>query len=133
MTSAIAVHPDFDGEWPFTADYARLRWSEQGAVEFVRLSPADRRPVSEVLRMPAAVTRLMALGVPLTDECLDAMPKLREVVITGASAGPLKDSLEGRGVRRITHGSEGFWGQSVAEYGLAMTLCGLRRIPQLYH
>lgn len=32
-----------------------------------------------------------------------------------------------------THPSEGFWGQSVSEFGLALTLCGLRRIPQTHH
>ena len=32
----------------------------------------------------------------------------------------------------MQHRSEGFWGQSVAEFGLALTLCGLRRIPQTH-
>ena len=28
--------------------------------------------------------------------------------------------------------ARGFWSQTVAEFGLALTLCGLRRIPQLH-
>ena len=36
-------------------------------------------------------------------------------------------------MRVYTQPSEGFWGQSVAEFALALTLCGLRRIPQLHH
>ena len=42
-------------------------------------------------------------------------------------------ALQARGVRSYKHPSEGFWGQSVSEFGLALTLCGLRRIPQLHH
>ena len=33
-------------------------------------------------------------------------------------------------VQHYKHPTEGFYGQSVAEMGLALTLCGLRRIPQ---
>lgn len=35
-----------------------------------------------------------------------------------------------RGVKLYRHHSEGFWGQSVSECALALTLCALRRIPQ---
>jgi phosphoglycerate dehydrogenase-like enzyme len=38
-----------------------------------------------------------------------------------------------RGVKIYHHRSEGFWGQSVSEFGLALTLCALRRIPQTHH
>lgn len=40
--------------------------------------------------------------------------------------------LKQKGVRLYSHHSEGFWGQSVSEFGLALTLCGLRRIPQTH-
>lgn len=36
------------------------------------------------------------------------------------------------GARLHRQPSEGFWGQSVAEFALALALCGLRRIPQLH-
>jgi phosphoglycerate dehydrogenase-like enzyme len=42
------------------------------------------------------------------------------------------DALAAAGVRTYVQPSEGFWGQSVAEFALALTLCGLRRIPQLH-
>ena len=41
--------------------------------------------------------------------------------------------LAKRGIKVYNHPSEGFWGASVSEFGLALTLCGLRRIPQLHH
>jgi phosphoglycerate dehydrogenase-like enzyme len=136
VASAILVHPDLEAHWSFAADHAVRCWRGEGEVEFHRLEPGDRRPVSEVLTAPAQVTRLLSLGVPLTEACLDAMPTLREAAVAGAY-GPgrnePREQLEARGIRRYTHPSEGFWGQSVAEFGLALTLCGLRRIPQTHH
>ncbi|MEK3916759.1 D-isomer specific 2-hydroxyacid dehydrogenase family protein [Paenibacillus sp. FSL H7-0331] len=41
--------------------------------------------------------------------------------------------LKERGVRVYIQPSEGYWGQSVSEFGLALTLCALRRIPQTHH
>jgi hypothetical protein len=43
------------------------------------------------------------------------------------------DLLQQRGVKLYQQRSEGFWGQSVAEFALALTLCALRGIPQNYH
>jgi len=131
MSSAIVVHPDFEAHWPLAADHAHACWRNQGPIEFVRLEPEDRRPVAEVLPYPNAVTRLLALAVPLTKACLTAMPTLKEAAVTDTPQN--LDWLESSGVRRIKHLSEGFWGQSVAECALALTLCGLRRIPQLHH
>lgn len=42
------------------------------------------------------------------------------------------EALAAAGVRTYVQPSEGFWGQSVAEFALALTICGLRRIPQLH-
>ena len=140
MHSAILVHPRFDSAWPLAADHAHRLWSAQGAVEFVRLAPGDTRSVGEILSNPASVTRLLVFGVPFGEACLDALPKLREAVIQtgdygilGRGNSPLEDACKARGVRLIFHSSEGFWGQSVSEFGLALTLCGLRRIPQTHH
>jgi phosphoglycerate dehydrogenase-like enzyme len=41
--------------------------------------------------------------------------------------------LAARGIRQIRHLSEGYWGQSVAEFALGLTIDGLRRIPQAHH
>lgn len=131
MSTAILVHPDFDAVWPLAADHAHRVWSAQGPVEFVRLAPGDARSAGEVLSNPAAITRLLALGVPVTNACVEALTQLRE--IAGAEDAAIVDLLKARGVRVIRHASEGFWGQSVAEFGLALTLCGLRRIPQTHH
>lgn len=142
MTSAILVHPDFDIVWPFVADHAHKLWraqDEQDEVEFVRVAPDDRRSVSEVLSAPEVVKRLITFRVPLSENCLAALPHLREAVVQQGDYGTLGDSepiavqLKERGVRLIRHSSEGYWGQSVAEFALALTLCGLRRIPQTHH
>jgi phosphoglycerate dehydrogenase-like enzyme len=135
MTSLIVVHPDFDATWPFAADHLHMLWAAQGAVEFVRLAHDDRRPAGLVAARPAGVVRLAALGVPITAGCLERLSALREATALGAY-WPLAESVEllqARGVQVYTQPSEGFWGQSVAEFGLALTLCGLRRIPQLHH
>jgi phosphoglycerate dehydrogenase-like enzyme len=135
MTSIIVVHPDFDAIWPFAADHLYALWVAQGPAVFARLADSDRRPAGQVVMQPERVTRLAALGVPLTAGCVDRFAALREAAVHGAYR-PLAESVEllkTRGVRVYTQPSEGFWGQSVAEFGLALTLCGLRRIPQLHH
>lgn len=129
-TSAILVHPNFDAGWPFAADHARRLWSSQGDVEFIRTGPEESRCVSELLSDPASVTRLLAFGVPLTERCVAALLQLREAVAAGDER--VLELLKGRGVRLIQHTSEGFWGQSVSEFALALTLAALRRIPQTH-
>jgi len=131
MTSAILVHPDFDRTWPCAADHARKIWAAQGPVEFIRLDQEDRRPVAQVLSSPGSVNRLLLLGVSLTSDCAASLTGLRAVA--GVADAALAGRLTLRGVQVIRHLSEGYWGQSVAEYGLALTLCGLRRIPQQHH
>jgi phosphoglycerate dehydrogenase-like enzyme len=140
MKSAILVHPRFDAVWPFAADHAHQLWAAQGPVEFARLAATDERPAAGVLNAPATITRLLLLDVPLTAMCVARLPQLREIAwneggYTGESTehAVVLAALEARGVRVIRHISEGFWGQSVAEYGLALTLGALRRIPQTHH
>lgn len=138
MQSAIIVHPNIETSWSFAADYAHEQWAKQGKVEFHRLEHADKRPVCEILSNIAGVSRLIAWGVPFTEACLDGMPSLKEVVCELDAYGAAKhedmeQKLKDRGVIRYSHKSEGFWGQSVSEFGLALTLCALRRIPQTHH
>lgn len=133
MPSAIVVHPDFDAVWPFAADHFHRLWQAQGPVEFVRLAAGDDRGLCQVLSNPGAVTRLVALHAPVSDGCLDQLGALREAVLHPPPAEGLVERIEAHGVSVYRHTSEGYWGQSVAEYGLALTLCGLRRIPQLHH
>jgi len=141
VSSFIVVHPDFDGVWPWAADHFHELWRTEGEVAFSRLDPGDERELGEIVRKTSRVDadhirRLVCLGVPVGESCLAALPALEEATFQGAYQGTLSDDaaerLKARGVEIYDQLSEGFWGQSVAEYGLALTLCGLRRIPQLH-
>jgi phosphoglycerate dehydrogenase-like enzyme len=140
MRSVIVVHPDFDKVWPFTANYFYEKWKAQGKgeTELIRLEPGSRVLLGQAVERPETVTRLVSLSVPVTLDCIRAFSSLRETVIAsnGYRTEPdpeIRRELEQAGVQLYTHPSEGFWGQSVSEFGLALTLCGLRRIPQTYH
>jgi phosphoglycerate dehydrogenase-like enzyme len=130
--SIIVVHPDFDGTWPWAADHFRALWEAQGQTEFLRLAPEDRRPISEIVADPSGVTRAVVLNVPVTVECVARMPALREAAFSPEPSTEASDALAAASVRAYVQPSQGFWGQSVAEFALALTLCGLRRIPQLH-
>ena len=82
--SNIVVHPDFDRTWPWAADHFRALWQAQGQTAFLRLAPDDRRPVGEILADPAGITRLLALNIPVTAECVAKMGALREAVFSPA-------------------------------------------------
>ncbi len=132
MYSSILVHPNFDAVYPWAADHAHRLWSAQGVVEFIRAEPQDVRPAGEILSEPSKVTRLLTLGVPVTRSCMETLTQLREIGLDEV-APETSTLMRERGVRLIIQPSQGFWGQSVAEFGLALTLCGLRRIPQTHH
>ena len=134
MSSLIVTSRGFDGNWPFAADHMHEVWKRQGPVRFVRLEPGDKRAVGELGPELKSVTRLTTLGARLTAECLDAMPALEEFATCDAIAegSPLLKKLEQRGIALYRPTSEGFWGQSVSEFALGLTLAALRRIPQTY-
>ena len=141
MSSFVVVHPDFDGVWPWAADHFCELWRAEGEVAFARLDHGDARRLGEIARDESRVDadgirRLACFGVSAGESCLAALPALEEATFQGAYHGTLsaddRQRLEAKGVRLYDQLSEGFWGQSVAEYGLALTLCGLRRIPQLH-
>jgi phosphoglycerate dehydrogenase-like enzyme len=138
MVSLIVVHADFESHWPFVADYLHSRWEEQGETGLVRLAKDDQRRLGQVYPRPARITRLVSLGVPVTRACLESFSSLREAAFPLAYGfDPLSEEcqsyLQEREVSLYNHRSEGFWGESVAEFALALTICGLRRIPQLAH
>ncbi|NKB68762.1 MAG: hydroxyacid dehydrogenase [Candidatus Latescibacteria bacterium] len=136
MSSLIVVHPSFDGVWPFSADHFHALWQAQGPVDFIRLPHGDQRTLDQIAPDPAAVLRLVTLGLSVEAPALKAFSNLQEATFQGGYSSPLdeagKTQLEQAGVQIYNHTSEGFWGQTVAEFGLALTLCGLRRIPQLH-
>ncbi len=134
MRSLIIVHPDFDTTWPWAGDHFHALWKAQGTVEFIRQQPGDRTPVAQLVRDPATVTRLVVLGSVVTEACAPVFSGLQEAsVIGGYGAQDVAKQFTARGVKHYAHPSEGFWGQSVSEFGFALTLCGLRRIPQTHH
>jgi phosphoglycerate dehydrogenase-like enzyme len=134
MRSVITVHPGFEATWPWTADHLHALWQAQGPVEFLRTPAGDNRPVARLVADPAGVTRLVVLGTPVTPDCVKALSGLAEVAVCEAH-GPAEIGrrFADRGVAVHAHENEGYWGQSVAEFALALTLCGLRRIPQNHH
>lgn len=135
-TSLLAVYADFDATWPFAADHWRSRWQAQGPTRFVRVGRGDERVLSELIDAGVGITRLAALGVPVTAACVDALPDLREAAILSAyrpaTTPEVIERLAARGVELYQQRSEGFWSQSVAEFALALTICALRGIPQQY-
>ena len=132
--SVLVSHARFDLDWPWVSEAFRTQWGQLGPLECVRLEPDDARAVHEVVADPAGVRRLVVLGASFTEESVAAFTGLREAALLQSyGEHPAAEALRSRGVKVYRHGSEGFWGQSVAEYGLALTLCGLRRIPQLHH
>ena len=100
---------------------------------FRRLPMTNRLAAGDLLEQPEECERLLLLGVPFTDACLDQFPHLREIAGIDAPDPGLSARLADRKIRVIRHTSEGFWAQSVSEFALALTLCGLRRIPQTHH
>ncbi len=130
MEQAIFVHPTFENSWSWTADHFHSLWAKLGPVEFQRLEPDDERPASEVAKDPAQVRKLVCLQVPLTVHCLEAFTALEEVGLAQKPSEELAEALTRRNIQVYRQKSEGFWGQSVSEFGLALTLCALRRIPQ---
>lgn len=140
MASAIIVHNHFDHAWPWSADHFHQLWKTQGSVFFQRMAHGDDRTLGIVLAesqsaAPGTIERLACLSVGVERACIESMPALREATFQGRGVPSAEDRayLEGRGVILYNQTSEGFWAQSVAECALALTLCALRRIPQLHH
>ncbi len=136
MSSLIVVHPTFEATWPFVADHLLALWQKQGTAKLVRLTDEDKSALHEGVFDLAMVERVIALNVPVTVETIQRMPALQEAALL-REYGPMKDDavselLKSRGVKTHQHQSEGFWGPSVSEFGLALTLSALRRIPQTY-
>ena len=135
MVSLIVVHARFDQIWPFAADHFNHLWSEQTETEFIRLALDDDRTLAEVVSEPERVRRLACLGVPFSIDDLKQFTTLQEATFQsfGQWDSACLDHLKSAGVRLIEQMGEGFWGQSVAEFALALTLSALRHIPQNYH
>lgn len=137
IQNAIVVHPDFEQVWPYTAERLRQLLGRVGEFELIRLSPGWAGKLSEAIAEPEKVIRLVSLAVPVTVSCVDSFPNLREAYIgTGNYAVRVPEEayslLKDRGVSVYVQPSEGYWGPSVAEFALGLTICALRRIPQMH-
>jgi phosphoglycerate dehydrogenase-like enzyme len=138
MSNLIIMHAEFEAHWPFVAERLMQRWQTLSETALIRIARGDARPLGEIAPHPQEVGRLVCLGAPVTAECLYRFGRLREAAFL-EPYGPATlhpsalELLQTQGVRLYQQRSEGFWGQSVAEFALALTLCALRRIPQNYH
>ncbi len=137
MTNLVVVHADFEAHWPFVADDLVARWQTEGATALIRLPRGNTQSLGEVVPPDNAITRIITLGVPVTLACLQQLPKLTEAAFQTAYGQTFDqatlDKLRSQGLICYNQRSEGFWGQSVSEFALALTLCALRQIPQNYH
>lgn len=131
MTTRIVVFPRFDQIWPVSGDRLRELLQTFDTVELIRAT--DGPPAGN-----SAVTRLFWLGANVTADQLEGYPALRTVFASegyelgGGRAGKddaLAAYLATRGIERIWQPSEGFWGQSVSEFALGLTIAGLRQLP----
>ena len=130
VRSVICVHRQFERSWPYTADHWQRCWQRTGGCELIRTAEADATP-AEMVTDPASVQRLVLLGFALGDDGLDRFTSLEECYLDW-QRGPQAAvaGAQARGVSFVPHRVDIYWGQTVAEYALAMTICGLRRIPQ---
>jgi len=133
LKSLIVVHPNFEASWSYSADHFHKLWKEEGEVEFIRLDYGDSRPVGEIVSNHADFVRIVTLGVKTTLDCLKLFANLEEAAFDPGLSGESLDYAKSKGISLYYQPTEGFWGQTVSEFGLALTLCGLRRIPQLHH
>ena len=132
MKTLIVVSPSFDNIWQFAADRIRELLEPVAEVGFVRLTAVSEPTLAGSVDDPKDYARLIALGVPLRPADLDEFSSLQEAFISSGyrMSKEVTELLESRGIRELSHISEGFWGQSVSEFALGLTLAALRRIPQ---
>ncbi len=130
VRSVICVQRQFERSWPYTADHWQRRWQESGDCELIR-AEADEATPAQLISDPASVRRLVLLGFSIGDYDLDPFASLEECYLEWRRGSELAvAAAEARGVSFIAHRVDIYWGQTVAEYALAMTICGLRRIAQ---
>ncbi|MER9304276.1 NAD(P)-dependent oxidoreductase [Mesorhizobium sp. M0496] len=133
IKSAIIVNPCFDGVWPFSANYWRDLWREAGPVEFLRRDGTELTTFFQDVQS-ADTRRLALLGAEIDLQGLAAFPQLEEIGLGEVELSKeVVEEAQRRSIRIYAPTSEGYWGQSVSEFGLALTLGALRRIPQTHH
>jgi phosphoglycerate dehydrogenase-like enzyme len=131
MSDVIVIAEDYERTWTWAAGHARQRWAGPD-LRFVRLGRGDLRTLAD-LDLPPGTRRILSLGVPQGGG-LESLPVLEEVGLDvwSGDADAYIEPLRARGVTVYRRRGEGFWGQSVAEFALGLTIAGLRRIPQTH-
>ena len=130
VRSVICVHRQFERSWPYTANHWQQRWQQEGDCELIRTAAADAA-AGQLVSEPATVRRLVLLGFSLGEGDLDPFTALEECYLDWQRGSEAAVAVAAaRGVSFIPHRIDVYWGQTVAEYALALTICGLRRIPQ---
>ena len=136
MTRAIVVDPLFEDVWPLAADYLRDLWNLTDSDEFHRLDTLRETSLCEAVPNPAEITQLVSLGVRVDEACLSEFSNLEEAFVLTTSMYSVDDDivaeLESQGVTVHDHTDEGFWSESVSEFGIALTINALRSLPQKY-
>ncbi|MCU1599265.1 MAG: 2-hydroxyacid dehydrogenase [Glaciihabitans sp.] len=134
MKTAIVVNSSFDSIWPLSADRLRQVLEPVAEVTFVRVAEGSDASLAELVSDASSIRRLIALGLTVTEADLDSLSGVEEVFVsTGYEApAPAVELLEAHGIHQLSHRSEGFWGQSVSEFALGLTLAALRQIAHTH-
>ena len=132
MKTLLLIDQSFEATWPFAGDHMAKLLATQGEADVVRSDSVPAVAASKLTTTPGDYTRLVNFGSPFTAECAAAFSNLREAVFPHGVPTDVKAWLAPRNVVFVSLPNQGYWGQSVAEFGLALTLCGLRRIPQTH-
>jgi phosphoglycerate dehydrogenase-like enzyme len=129
----IAVAPPFDAQFPFAAEFLHDLWRARGYGPTSSASPlGDTRKLGDLDVDAAGITRVVALGIAVAASCTEPFVSVREALFV-PELEPAVLAAWSRRLLSVHHApSDRYWGQSVAEFALALTLCGLRRIPQTY-
>ncbi|HEY5224480.1 MAG TPA: NAD(P)-dependent oxidoreductase [Microbacteriaceae bacterium] len=131
MKTLVIVTPGFDHAWPLVADRISELLEPVTQVTVVHTEAS----LAEAVADPSEYKRLIALGVEFSASDLNGFSALEEAYASRGYGIPkdLTEIFESRGLRVLTHKSEGFWAQSVSEFALGLTIGALRRIPQRHH
>ena len=129
MRSVVVVHEYVYHSWVFAKNRIQQRWPD---AEIIDVGIDDERPLDAVVPDPQSVHRLVVLRMKVLAGEFASFTGLREIAFEEAGDDEVDKPLERSGVKVYRHTSQGFWGQSVSECALALTLCALRRIPQLH-
>jgi len=123
MTTRIIVFRRFDEVWPVSADRLKELLDPIDDVELIRVG--DTPPAGN-----PSVDRLFWLGAEVSAAQLDQYPSLATMFATTSYRNyeAIAPYLAARDIHQLKQPSEGYWGQSVAEFALGLTIAGLRQL-----